>query len=109
MIIHRSNFSGNGPAPSAGKPFAAVAAFSGGASAPPPPPSPPVGGSGPGDVIYGARAIAQYLFGENDNRARRRVFNLWAHYRDRGEHAGFCKLKGALCLSKSKWRNFHGL
>ncbi len=63
----------------------------------------------PGDVIYGARAIARFIFAEDNNRARRRVFNLWAHYRDRQERAGFFKLKGALCLSKSQWRGFHGL
>jgi hypothetical protein len=38
-----------------------------------------------------------------------RVFNLWAHYRDRKEQAGFFKLKGALCLSISQWLKFHGL
>ena len=63
----------------------------------------------PGDIIYGAKAIARFLFGEDGNRARRRVFNLWAHYRERKERAGFFKLKGALCLSKSQWRGFHGL
>jgi hypothetical protein len=63
----------------------------------------------PGDIIYGARAIARFIFAEDNNRARRRVFNLWTHYRDRQERAGFFKLKGALCLSKSQWREFHGL
>jgi hypothetical protein len=63
----------------------------------------------PGDIIYGARAVARFIFAEDSNRARRRVFNLWAHYRDRQERAGFFKLKGALCLSKSQWRSFHGL
>ena len=63
----------------------------------------------PGDIIYGAKAIAGYIFGESDNRSRRRVFNLWNHYRDRNERAGFFKLKGALCLSKSQWQAFHGL
>jgi hypothetical protein len=63
----------------------------------------------PGDVIYGAKAIARFIFGEDGNRARRRVFNLWTHYRDRQERAGFFKLKGALCLSKAQWRAFHGL
>lgn len=63
----------------------------------------------PGDIIYGARAIARFLFGEDGNTARRRVFNLWIHYRDRQERAGFFKLKGALCLSKKQWRDFHGL
>ncbi|EJW10833.1 hypothetical protein A33M_3994 [Rhodovulum sp. PH10] len=62
-----------------------------------------------GDIIYGARAIALFIFGDGGNRARRRVFNLWAHYRDRKEHAGFFKLNGAVCLSKSQWRGFHGL
>jgi hypothetical protein len=61
------------------------------------------------DIIYGARAIARFIFGVDDNRARRRVFNLWTHYRDREERAGFFKLKGALCLSRSQWRSFHGL
>lgn len=72
----------------------------------------PPGGSGPpipGDILYGAKAIARFLFGDEDTRARRRVFNLWAHYRDRKEAAGFFKLKGALCLSKSRWWQFHGL
>ena len=62
-----------------------------------------------GDIIYGAKAIAWFLFGDDGNRARRRVFNLWAHYSRRKERAGFFKLKGALCLSKSQWRGFHGL
>jgi len=74
-----------------------------------PPPSVAAGPGGPGDIIYGARAIARFLFGEDDNKARRRVFNLWAHYRSRRERAGFFKLKGALCLSKTLWRTFHGL
>lgn len=59
-----------------------------------------------GDVLYGARAIAAYIFGADDNRTRRRVFNLWSHYRDRKEKSGLFKLKGALCLSKSQWRAF---
>lgn len=62
-----------------------------------------------GDIIYGAKAIARFLFDDDGNRSRRRVFNLWSHYRDRKEQAGFFKLKGALCLSKSKWLAFHGL
>lgn len=62
-----------------------------------------------GDIIYGARAIALFIFGDGSTRARRRVFNLWAHYRDRKERAGFLKLNGAVCLSKSQWRAFHGL
>jgi hypothetical protein len=62
-----------------------------------------------GDIIYGARAIALYLFGDDTDRPRRRVFNLWAHYRARREAAGFFKLRGALCLSKSRWRKFQGL
>ena len=64
---------------------------------------------GAGDIIYGAKAIARYLFDDDGNRSRRRVFNLWNHYRDRKERAGFFKLKGALCLSKSQWQDFHGL
>ncbi len=63
----------------------------------------------PGDIIYGAKAIAHFLFDDEGNRSRRRVFNLWSHYRDRNERAGFFKLKGALCLSKSQWQEFHGL
>lgn len=66
-------------------------------------------GTDGGDIIYGAKAIAWFLFGEDGNRACRRVFNLWAHYRARKEKAGFFKLKGALCLSKTLWRRFHGL
>jgi hypothetical protein len=66
-----------------------------------------------GDILYGARAIAMYIFPDdyaNDpRRARRRVFNLWTYYRDRNEKAGFFKLKGALCLSRTQWRAFHGL
>lgn len=62
-----------------------------------------------GDILYGAKAIALFIFGDDDNRSRRRVFNLWAHYRDRNEVAGFLKLNGAVCLSKSKWRACHGL
>jgi hypothetical protein len=59
----------------------------------------------PGDIIYGAIAIASYLFGEANKTTRRRVYSLWTHY---GETAGFFKLKGALCLSKSRWARFHG-
>jgi hypothetical protein len=81
------------------------------------PPVPPGGSGAPpgqaspaeGDILYGAKAIARFIFGDDGNRSRRRVFNLWAHYRDRKEKAGFFKLKGALCLSKSQWRGFHGL
>jgi hypothetical protein len=66
-----------------------------------------------GDILYGARAIALYLFpdayAEDPRGARRRVFHLWPYYRDRKEKAGFLKLKGALCLSKTQWRAFHGL
>jgi hypothetical protein len=62
-----------------------------------------------GDIIYGAKAIAFFIFGDDSNRSRRRVFNLWAHYNARRERAGFFKLKGALCLSKTQWREFHGL
>lgn len=53
-------------------------------------------------------AIARFLFDDESNRSRRRVFNLWTHYRDRNEKVGLFKLKGALCLSKSKWAAFHG-
>jgi hypothetical protein len=61
----------------------------------------------PGDTVYGARAIARFIFDEDGNRARRRVFNLWTHFQHREERAGFFKLKGALCLSKSQWLAFH--
>lgn len=75
------------------------------------------GGNGtndePGDIIYGAESIAWFIFDDCDavgpTRARRRVYHLWNHYRDRKERAGFFKLKGTLCLSKSQWRRFHGL
>lgn len=60
-----------------------------------------------GDTVYGAAAIATFLFdGDNGKKARRRVYNLWAFYRDRHERAGFFKLKGGLCLSISKWQAF---
>jgi hypothetical protein len=64
----------------------------------------------PGEaIVYGAREIAFAIFGDRSDRARRRVFCIAAHYRARKEDAGFFKLKGALCLSMSKWRKFHGL
>ncbi len=69
----------------------------------------PLGGGDGGDIIYGGKACALFIFGDDSNRARRRVFNLWTHYKARKERAGFFKLKGALCLSKSQWRRFHGL
>jgi hypothetical protein len=78
---------------------------SGGAGGPPPTGGPPIRG----DTIYGARAIADFIFNDAGDTARRRVFNLWAFYRDRHERAGFFKLKGGLCLSISRWRSFHGL
>jgi hypothetical protein len=62
-----------------------------------------------GDILYGAKAIARYIFGDDSNRSRRRVFNLWAHYQHSKQRTGFLKLKGALCLSKSQWKAFHGL
>jgi hypothetical protein len=64
-----------------------------------------------GDIIYGGRAIADFIFPEEPkrDRARRRVFNLAAYHFARKEKAGFFKLKGALCLSKKQWRRFHGL
>ena len=61
------------------------------------------------DIVYGARAIAKFLFGDASNTARRRVFNLWTFHRQRKERAGFFKMKGGLCLSKSQWRAFNGL
>jgi hypothetical protein len=79
-------------------------------------PLPPAGSGAPpgqapeeGDILYGAKAIARYIFGDDSNRSRRRVFNLWAHYQHSKQPTGFLKLKGALCLSKSRWRGFHGL
>jgi hypothetical protein len=62
-----------------------------------------------GDIIYGAAAVAAFIFGESNKKARRRVYNLWSFYRDRHERAGFFKLKGGLCLSITRWRAFHGL
>jgi hypothetical protein len=62
-----------------------------------------------GDILYGAKAIARYIFGDDSNRSRRRVFNLWAHYQHSKQRTGFLKLKGALCLSKSQWKAFYGL
>jgi hypothetical protein len=124
MIIHRTNTRANGRAVTAEDRLAVMqrhhesgkaagrAKLSANTVAPPLLPSGGQGGygsSGSGDIIYGAKAIARFLFGEDDNRARRRVFCLWAHYRDRDEPAGFIKLKGAVCLSKSQWRGFHGL
>jgi hypothetical protein len=61
------------------------------------------------DIVYGARAIAKFIFGDASNTARRRVFNLWAFHQQRKERAGFFKMKGGLCLAKSQWRAFHGL
>lgn len=125
MIIHRSNSPANRPQGSAEDCFKAMQhhherrrsghvarAAIGGSGEPPVPPAGPGNGGGapiPGDVIYGAKAIAEYIFGKVDKRTRRRVFNVAAHYRTRGEHAGFFKLKGALCLCISRWREFHGL
>jgi hypothetical protein len=57
-------------------------------------PDPLEGGIGPpgrdleGDILYGAKAIARYIFGDDSNRSRRRVFNLWARlFPDRREQA----------------------
>lgn len=82
----------------------------GGSSSPPAPPPPPAASvhetpRPPADIIYGAIAIAIYLFGEATKTTRRRVYGLGEHY---GTAAGFFKLKGALCLSKSRWARFHG-
>ena len=72
------------------------------------PPAPPTGADAPGDILYGAKAIARHLFGADGRREQRRVFNLWSHYQYRKERVGFFKLKGAVCLSKSQWRKFQG-
>jgi hypothetical protein len=114
MIILRSNRetihqeaavdkTGNNGSESYRRPPAGAAA----APSPPPPPLPP-GGGRRGDIIYGAEAIAAYLFNDNSRRTRRRVYNLWTHFRDRKEKAGFFKLKGALCLSVSEWNGYRG-
>jgi hypothetical protein len=79
------------------------------ASAAPVPAPVSSGGNIEGDIVYGARAIAKFIFGDAGNTARRRVFNLWAFHQAREERAGFFKMKGGLCLSKSQWRAFHGL
>lgn len=119
MIIRRSN--GNTPVTTANECFAAAERHhvrQTATSLPPPrltAMETPDGGkiaasaTDAGDVIFGAKAIAFYIFGDDSNRSRRRVFNLWAHYSARKERAGFFKLKGALCLSKKLWREFHGL
>jgi hypothetical protein len=123
MVIHRTNLRSNGSNGSAQSARQATAdecyrvmerhaqAQRKSAGAPPASPAAPPPSAPPpsGDIIYGARAIARFIFGEDGNRARRRVFNLWAHYQGRDEAAGFFKLKGAVCLSKSKWTRFHGL
>jgi hypothetical protein len=72
-------------------------------------PASPVPTPPKGDIIYGARAIAKFLFDDDSNKARRRVFNLWHYYSQRQKRAGFFKLKGALCLSKTQWLAYHGL
>ena len=112
MVIYRTNAGRGQPASSSDDRLASVerhlspSSVSVTAAASPPQTSP---SDTDGDIIYGAKAIALYLFNADDNRTRRRVFNLWSHYRDRKEKAGFFKLKGALCLSKSQWRSFYGL
>lgn len=72
----------------------------------PVPPGGPGGPLAPGDVVYSAKSIAKFLFNDEGRTARRRVYALWAHYRDRRQDVGFFKLKGALCLSKSRWARF---
>lgn len=109
MIIHRNNLNTTRHGPMTEK---ALGPSQGAAGQISPLALPPAatGGSGcPGDIVYGAKAIARFIFDDDGNRARRRVFNLWSHYRDRKESAGFFKLKGALCLSKKRWQDFHGI
>jgi hypothetical protein len=109
MYIHRTNPKGAATAEEA---FAAMQRHDTRqhpAPASPPMPRPPAGSGGDdGDILYGGRAIAQYLFGSSDDRTRRRVFVLAGHYLARKEKAGFFKLKAALCLSKTQWRKFLG-
>jgi hypothetical protein len=65
-----------------------------------------------GGIIYGADAIARYIFidyAANPIRARRRVYNLWKHHQGRNEAAGLFKMNGALCLSTKLWKRFHRL
>src|ERR1700721_3049279 len=38
------------------------------------------GGDIEGDIVYGARAIAKFIFSDASDTARRRVFNLWAFH-----------------------------
>jgi hypothetical protein len=119
MVTHRTNAHSLGRAASAEECFAAMQRHNvrGTPTARPAPIAPsaePVASTA-GDIIYGAKAIARFIFAEevgeayNGTKNRRRVFNLWSHYSQRQERAGFFKLKGALCLSKSQWRAFHGL
>jgi len=113
MFVRRTNVTAKNasePGTPADACFAAMERHN--ARKPPSPPQPPPGPvpAGSSDIIYGGRAIAAYIFPDEDpERTRRRVFGLWAYHRDRKERAGFFKLKGALCLSKSQWRSFHGL
>jgi hypothetical protein len=57
-----------------------------------------------GDVIYGARACAKWLFNDDSDAARKRVFHLWATYRDSADGPGFFKLGATICLLKSAFR-----
>ena len=49
-----------------------------------------------GDLLYGARAIAELLFGTADEEARRRVYSM----SDAGAISTF-RLEGALCSRRS--------
>ncbi len=106
MLIHRTH---SKPA-TADDCFAAMERHNAGPQKNPVAVAAPASPAPTGDILYGGAAIASWMFpNEKPDRARRRVFHLWAHHSARKERAGFFKLKGALCLSKSQWLAFHGL
>jgi hypothetical protein len=96
----------------------AVAGGGSGRRPPPPPPPPPSAPDEDGDIVWSARGIAKWLFGDERNAARKRVFHLWdlvKQQREEDEAAGrsadeatdtipFFRVEGTLCLSKSEFR-----
>jgi hypothetical protein len=69
-----------------------------------PPPMPALLDDSCGDVLHGAKAIS--LYGSDERKYQRRVFNLWAKLRFEEDALGFFKTtdgRGTICLSKRLW------
>lgn len=59
-----------------------------------------------GDILYGARACAKWLFDDDSDAACKRIFHIWSVVRGTKRNPGFFKLGATICLSKAAFRAF---